>query len=60
MEQLPAAAQEYVKENYADGNVTYVKKEKEMFSTKYEVRLDNGVEIEFDAEGVPVDVDVDD
>ncbi len=29
------------------------------FSTKYNVRLDNGLEIEFDGDGVPVDIDTD-
>ena len=39
--------------------ITYAKQDKELFSTKYNVRLDNGLEIEFDGDGVPVDIDTD-
>ncbi len=55
--ELPASAQTYIKENYAGVNVTYVKMEKEAMGTKYDVRLDNGIELEFDGEGVLEDVD---
>jgi len=57
--ELPIAAQNYVKENYGDSKITFVKRERGLYSTKYEVRLDNGLEIEFDGEGVPVDIDAD-
>ena len=39
--------------------VTYAKQDKELFSTKYDVRLDNGMEIEFDGDGMPKDIDMD-
>lgn len=58
--QLPAAAQSYVQKTYPNIGITYVKQDKELFSTKYNVRLDNGLEIEFDGDGVPVDIDTDD
>ena len=39
---------------------TDVKKDSEFFSTKYEVRLDDGTEIEFNKDGEPVDIDMED
>ncbi|MBR6138226.1 MAG: PepSY-like domain-containing protein [Prevotella sp.] len=58
-DQLPAAAQSYVQKTYPGVGITYAKQDKELFSTKYNVRLDNGLEIEFDGDGVPVDIDTD-
>ena len=58
--ELPANAQTYLKENYPDREVEYVKKESEFLSTKYEVMLDGGLQIEFNGDGEPVDVDIED
>ena len=58
-DQLPAPAQTYIKKTYPGVGVAYVKQDKEFFSTKYEVRLDNGMEIEFDVDGMPRDIDMD-
>ena len=57
VEQLPAAAQTYLKENYADSKILIAKKDYEGFSATYEVKLDNGLELTFDSEGVLTDVD---
>lgn len=60
VEQLPEAAQTYIKDNMPDAKVLYVKKEMKNLRTKYEVKFDNQVEYEFDSEGAIVDIDVDD
>lgn len=57
VEQLPAAAQTYVKENYPDSKILIAKKDYEGFSATYEVKLDNGLELTFDSDGVLTDVD---
>ena len=60
VEELPEAAQTYIKEKYPDSKVLYVKKEKKNFKTWYEVRLDNQIELEFNNKGEIYDIDVDD
>lgn len=59
VEQLPVAAMTYVQKNYPDATVVYIKEETELFKTKYKVLLDNGLEIDFDKDGVPYDIDTD-
>lgn len=56
-EQIPAAAQTYIKENYPDSKILIAKKGYERFSATYEVKLDNGLELTFDSDGVLTDVD---
>lgn len=58
-DQLPLPAQTYLQTNYQGINVTYAKKETELFRKKYKVRLNNGVEIEFNRKGAPIDLDFD-
>ena len=58
--ELPQSAQTYIQENVADAKVVYIKKEKDFFRTKYEVRFDNQLELEFKGDGTLVDVDVND
>ena len=60
VDQLPEAAQAYINENYPDAKVLYVKKEQKNFKTKYEVKLDNRLELEFDSDGEIYDIDVED
>lgn len=60
MEELPVTAQTYVQTTYPGVNVMYVKQENELFSTKYKVLLENRLELEFDSDGVPKDIDTDD
>ena len=57
VEQLPVAAQTYILENYPDCKVLIAKKDCELFSTTYEVKLDNGLELGFDSDGLLNDVD---
>lgn len=59
-EQLPVGAKIYVEQSYPGRSITYVKKDSEFFSTKYEVGLDDGTEIEFNKDGEPVDIDMED
>ncbi len=60
VEQLPEAAQTYIKENMGDAKVLYVKKERKNLRTWYEVRFDNQLELEFNDKGEVYDIDVDD
>ena len=55
--ELPVAAQAYIQENYPDSKVMIAKKDCELFSTTYEVKLDNGLELNFDSDGLLYDVD---
>ena len=60
VEQLPEAAQAYIKENMPEAKVLYVKKEHKNFQVRYEVKLDNKMELEFNSDGEIYDIDVDD
>jgi len=57
--ELPAAAQEFVKKTYPMNTIVVCKKDVEWFVTKYKVNLDNGMDIEFDSDGLPMEVDMD-
>ena len=57
MEQLPAVTKTYIEENYPDSKILIAKKDYEWFSTIYEVKLDNGLELTFDSDGAITDVD---
>ena len=39
--------------------IIFAKKDWEWFSTEYKVHLDNGMEVKFDGDGLPLDVDMD-
>lgn len=59
-EELPAAAQAYLQQNFPTANVLLVRQESEAFEGKeFEVKLDNGVELKFDADGQLIDLDQD-
>lgn len=60
VEQLPEAAQTYIKENVTDAKVLYVKKKREAFNTTYEVQFDNQLELEFNEKGELIDAELDD
>ena len=49
--QLPANAQNFIKQHFKGETVTAAKLDKEMFDTDYETILSNGVKINFDAKG---------
>ena len=57
--ELPEAAQTFINKTYPINTIVVAKKDTEWFSTKYEATLDNGLKIEFDADGLPLDVDND-
>ena len=56
--QLPEAARVYLQKNYPEKTIVFAKKDVELFTTKYEVALDDGMKIEFGSDGLPVDVDM--
>ena len=58
-DQLPAAAKNYIEQNYSDHSILYVKKDAELFKTTYKVHLDGGMELEFTKDGQLKDIDVD-
>ena len=57
-EQLPAPAKAYIEKTYPNASIVFAKEDKEVFSTKYKVQLDNRVVIEFDSEGAVTDIDM--
>lgn len=58
-EQLPAPAKTFIQKSYPGAHVAYAKQDKDLFRTKYDVCLDNGMKIEFDGNGFPRDIDMD-
>ena len=59
-EQLPAPARSYIQKTYPGVTIMFAKEDSELFSTKYKVQLSNRVEIEFDSDGAPVDIEMED
>ena len=49
--ELPAAAQQFVRDHFADGRVTHVKTEGRLADRDYEVVLADGTRIQFDRNG---------
>ena len=58
--ELPPAAKAYIEQNQPGAKVLLIKKERSLFKTRYNVTLDNRMEIEFNGDGLPVDLDMDD
>lgn len=54
---LPRLAQDFVTTYYSADLVSYIMVDKEFLSTSYEVKLKNGVEIDFDSKGNWTEVD---
>ena len=50
-ERLPAAAQKFVKTNFADNTVVFVTKDDDLLAPDYEVVLDNGTVLQFSSAG---------
>ena len=50
-DQLPAAAQTFIKTHFADAKMVYATMDSDFTETDYEVRLDNGAKIEFNGSG---------
>lgn len=55
--QLPAKAQEFVKEHFADKEISLAKVETEFLDKKYQVVFVNGEKVEFDKKGDWTEVD---
>lgn len=55
---LPAAAREFVKTQFPNSQISYLKVDKSLFSsTSYDVKLSNGVDLEFDNNGEWIEID---
>lgn len=50
-DELPESAQQFISDNFSAYTIDYVKMDKEIRSTDYEVKFTNGAEIEFDSKG---------
>lgn len=50
-DKLPVAAQNFIKEYFPENAVSYAKKDVEISGTTYEVRLQDGTEIDFKGKG---------
>lgn len=57
MNQLPAAAQQFIKQHFADRKVALAKVETELMSKSYEVIFTDGDHIDFDSNGNWEEVD---
>lgn len=57
LHELPQNAQSFLKKYFPSSKTSYIIKDKDYFSTDYEVRLENGTEIEFDEKGNWTEVD---
>lgn len=56
---LPKTAKTFISKYYNEDQVAYIVMDKELFSTSYEVKLHNGVEVEFDGKGNWTEIDAD-
>lgn len=56
-EDLPKTAQKYIQQHFPESSILIVKQDNDGLSKTYEVKLDNGMELEFDSDGAIVDVD---
>ncbi len=57
VKQLPQTAQDFIKKHFAKEKVSYIKIDKEILETEYEVRFENGTSIDFAGNGNWKDVD---
>ena len=56
-EQLPDAVRVYVEQNYPGSRILIAEKDCDLFKTSYNVKLDNGLELSFNKNGVLTDID---
>lgn len=56
-EQLPAAVQAYVEQNYPGNRILIAEKDYDLFKTTYKVKLDSGLELSFNKNGLLTDID---
>lgn len=57
VEQLPAAAQKFIKAHFPDSKISYAKIDDKLVYKEYEVMFADGVKIEFNGDGEWKDVD---
>ena len=55
--QLPAKAQQFISEHFDGVDLSYAKEERDILKKSYEVRLANGVKLEFSDKGVWEEID---
>jgi len=55
---LPQAAQEIISTYFADQTVSYITMEQELMDVEFDVRMQNGAELEFDKKGLLQSVDM--
>ena len=60
VQQMPQAAQDYLKKNYPTDSVLIVEQDNEFLNTTYKVQLTSGLELEFNADGQVIDMDIND
>lgn len=56
-EQLPANAQTIITQNFVRENILFITVDTELFGTEYEVRFNDGKELDFDSKGNIIKVD---
>jgi len=56
--ELPQAAQEIISTYFVDQTVAYITMEKDWLDVEYEVRMQNGTELDFDKQGLLQSVDM--
>ncbi len=56
-EELPAAAQDFVRRNFSEMEHSYIDMERELFSTEYTIIFTDGSKIQFDEDGLWEDID---
>ena len=56
-EQLPANAQTVITQNFVKENILIIILDKEVFSTEYEVKFNNGKELKFNKKGELITID---
>ncbi len=59
VDELPTEVRAYVGNAYPEAVIIYAKQESSLFNTTYEVQLDNGIKVEFNEEGQPIDIEFD-
>ena len=55
--QLPAQAQQFLNENFANIKISYAKQERDFLERSYEVLLTDGTKLEFSSKGTWEEVD---
>ena len=58
VKKLPVTAREFIKKQFPETSISYFKIDKDLFSApKYDVKLADGMEIEFDSQGEWTEID---